>query len=125
MTLFALLLVDFLRRSRRVTVLSRPRARVVVAVCLSVTTIYIRSSYQTIEVARGWKGCLIIRERYFIALDAAMRIIAVGVYNLVDSIVLLPKRSNDNDTSGPVMEHSVQMSWKSNGKSLCTYRKEE
>ncbi|KAF3913416.1 hypothetical protein ABW20_dc0109576 [Dactylellina cionopaga] len=60
------------------------------ATVLSVTCIYIRSIYRTIELLQGWDGYLITTERFFIALDGAMMIIAVGVYNILHPALLLP-----------------------------------
>jgi uncharacterized membrane protein YhaH (DUF805 family) len=72
--------------------------RVIAALLLSITTIYIRSIYRTIELVQGWNGFLITHEPYFIALDGAMMTIAVIVFNIFDPAVLL----NDESTrSGP------------------------
>jgi len=90
MVIFVGFMLDFLRRALR---MQKPANtdKVIVAMSLSILTIFIRSIYRSIELLQGWKGYLITHERYFIALDAAMMIIACGVYNVVDPAVLLPK----------------------------------
>lgn len=102
MTLFGGLLADFLWR-----VLGRPRGggggspagefsdqvtrgmrRVLVALLVSFVMVYVRSVYRTIELAQGWRGFLITHEAYFIALDAAIMVVAVAVFVLVDPAVV-------------------------------------
>jgi uncharacterized membrane protein len=55
---------------------------IIAAMVLSVVLIVIRSIYRTIELLQGWSGYLITTERYFIALDGAMMVGAVGVFNI-------------------------------------------
>jgi len=89
--------------------------RVVAALLLSITTIYIRSIYRTIELVQGWSGFLITHERFFIALDAAMMTIAVIVFNIFDPAVLLGSKeestrsglTGDTGISEGVLESSV------------------
>jgi len=90
MVVFVGFMLDFLRRAIR---MEKPgnTNRVIMAMSLSILTIFIRSIYRSIELLQGWKGYLITHERYFVALDAAMMVIACGVYNVVDPAVLLPK----------------------------------
>jgi len=90
MVVFVGFMLDFLRRAIR---MEKPgnTNRVILAMSLSILTIFIRSIYRSIELLQGWKGYLITHERYFVALDAAMMVIACGVYNVVDPAVLLPK----------------------------------
>jgi len=59
----------------------------------SVITIYTRSIYRTIELLQGWTGYLITHQRYFIALDGAMMVLAVGVFNVVNPGMLLSKET--------------------------------
>ncbi|KAF2084892.1 RTA1-domain-containing protein [Saccharata proteae CBS 121410] len=89
MTVFVFFLCDFLRR---VNIKSLPKGAKIVlpAMVFSVVTIYIRSIYRTIELLQGWRGFLITHEKYFIALDAAMMVLASGVYNILDPAFLLP-----------------------------------
>lgn len=44
--------------------------------------IYVRSIYRTIELLQGWTGFLITHEVYFVVLDGAMMVLAVGIFNL-------------------------------------------
>lgn len=62
---------------------------ILLALLTSVAAIYVRSVYRTVELLQGWRGYLIVREGYFVALDAAMMVVAVGVYNVLDPAVLL------------------------------------
>ena len=55
---------------------------IIAAMVLSVVLIVTRSIYRTIELLQGWSGYLIITQRYFIALDGAMMVGAVGVFNI-------------------------------------------
>ena len=93
MTIFTVLLLDFLRRVSRLSdSLTRGARLLIAAMSLSVLTIYIRSIYRTIELLQGWSGFLISHQRYFIALDASMMIIATGVYNFFSPAILLDDR---------------------------------
>ncbi|OMP83170.1 Sphingoid long-chain base transporter RSB1 [Diplodia seriata] len=49
----------------------------------AIVFIYVRSIYRTIELLQGWDGYLITHEVYFVVLDGAMMVCAVGVFNLV------------------------------------------
>jgi uncharacterized membrane protein YhaH (DUF805 family) len=104
MTVFVLLLAIVLLRLRRrgkEGSFSQHEGgihRVIAALLLSITTIYIRSIYRTIELVQGWNGFLITHERFFIALDAAMMTIAVIVFNIFDPAVLL---NDESIRSGP------------------------
>lgn len=94
MTLFGVMVGDFARRisSPRFGLrdaVSRNLKLVLAALSASFVVIYIRSIYRTIELAQGWRGHLITHEVYFIALDAAMMIIAVAVFVPVDPAVTL------------------------------------
>ncbi|RAL15500.1 RTA1 domain-containing protein [Aspergillus homomorphus CBS 101889] len=93
-TVFVLLAADFVRRTLRLRLLQSMTGSVVPllgAMILSVVCIYIRSIYRTIELSQGWSGYLITHEVYFIALDGAMMVIAVGVFNVFHPGWLLPK----------------------------------
>ncbi|THC91407.1 hypothetical protein EYZ11_009136 [Aspergillus tanneri] len=52
------------------------------AIVFSVLCIYVRSIYRTIELSEGWSGYLITMERYFIALDGAMMVLCVAIFNI-------------------------------------------
>ncbi|KAF9640814.1 putative rta1 domain protein [Lasiodiplodia theobromae] len=103
MTVFVGLLADFLQRMWRLgrnsgggmmtsgNKLPLPQGAkwILLALLTSVAAIYVRSVYRTVELLQGWRGYLIVREGYFVALDAAMMVVAVGVYNVLDPAVLL------------------------------------
>jgi len=62
---------------------ARKMRLIVGGTCLSVAVVLIRSVYRTIELSQGWTGYLITRERFFVSLDGAMMIIAMGIYNFI------------------------------------------
>jgi len=70
-------------RSRGEMLAQRKIQYIIAATIFAVVFIVIRSIYRTIELLQGWSGYLISTERYFIALDGAMMILAVGVFNVV------------------------------------------
>ncbi|KKK14893.1 hypothetical protein AOCH_006824, partial [Aspergillus ochraceoroseus] len=85
-TVFLACAVDFMHRvmRRRLAYLITREMRVLLAAtAFSITCVYVRSIYRTIELVQGWTGYLITHERYFIALDGAMMAAAVGVFNLI------------------------------------------
>ncbi|KAK7911866.1 RTA1-domain-containing protein [Apiospora marii] len=85
MTVFALLAVDFVRRYSGMDArLSRAQSPVLVAMFVSLVAVYTRSIFRTIELAEGWSGYLMLHERYFLALDGALMVLAVGVFILFD-----------------------------------------
>ncbi|KAK3377981.1 RTA1 like protein-domain-containing protein [Podospora didyma] len=97
MTIFAGLVLDFLRRVRNKRIagtlpggkLPKQIKLVLVAVFVAFVMIYIRSVYRTIELAQGWEGYLITHEGYFIGLDATLMFVAVAVFLVLDPAVLL------------------------------------
>ncbi|KZF22887.1 RTA1-domain-containing protein [Xylona heveae TC161] len=94
-TVFVYCMIDFLYRLRVAPREKRLSIRpLLLAMTISVVVIYIRSIYRTIELLQGWSGYLITHERYFIALDGAMMVIAVGVFNVLHPGWLLPKQSD-------------------------------
>ncbi|OXV05515.1 hypothetical protein Egran_06717 [Elaphomyces granulatus] len=98
-TIFVFFAVDFIRRTMKQHVLhtmSRTVVPLLVSMVLSITCIYIRSIYRTIELLQGWKGFLITHEGYFIALDGAMMVLAVSVFNFIHPGCFLPQ----NETVG-------------------------
>lgn len=111
MTLFGALLGDFMWRisSRRTGLrdaVTRELKLVLAAMLLSFVVIYIRSIYRTIELAQGWTGYLITHERYFIALDAAMMVIAVIVFVPIDPALMLYGRKYTSAKPSPSAEAS-------------------
>lgn len=65
------------------------------ATTISVAAILVRSVYRTIELLQGWRGYLITRERYFVALDGTMILVALLVYNVLNPGELLRKADKD------------------------------
>lgn len=88
MSIFALLVFDFLRRARRM-VMMRSIKLALIALFVAFLMIYIRSIYRTVELAEGWTGFLITHEGYFIGLDAILMVIAAVVFLVLDPAVLL------------------------------------
>jgi hypothetical protein len=103
MIVFTVLVLDFMRRvfvktprleSQKIRPAhpgSLPRSYIwlLASVFISLTMIFVRSIYRTIELIQGWEGYLITHERFFIGLDAATMIIAVGIFNFFDPVFLL------------------------------------
>lgn len=84
-TVLCVLFAVFLRRVRRGgrEPLARRTGILVGAAGASILFIYVRSVYRTVELLQGWDGYLITREVYFVVLDGAMMVAAVGVFNAV------------------------------------------
>ncbi|RHZ74479.1 hypothetical protein CDV55_108722 [Aspergillus turcosus] len=92
-TVFVVLAADFVRRTLRRRLLQSMTGSIVPlfgAMIFSVVCIYVRSIYRTIELSEGWSGYLITTERYFIALDGAMMVAAVVVFNIFHPGWLMP-----------------------------------
>ncbi|KAL4885092.1 RTA1 like protein-domain-containing protein [Aspergillus karnatakaensis] len=92
-TVFVLCAADFVRRTLRRRLLQSMMGSIVpllAAMIFSVICIYIRSIYRTIELLEGWDGYLITTERFFYALDGAMMVLAVGIFNFVHPGWFLP-----------------------------------
>jgi hypothetical protein len=93
-TVFVVLAADFVRRAVRRRLLQHMSGSIVPlfgAMIFSVVCIYVRSIYRTIELSEGWSGYLITTERYFIALDGAMMVAAVVVFNVFHPGWLMPR----------------------------------
>lgn len=118
-TIFVVCAVDFIRRTMRRRLLQSLTGSVVplfAAMILSIVCIYIRSIYRTIELSQGWSGYLITHESYFIALDGAMMIISVAVFNLLHPGWLLPKekaisRKDNHSADGLEMNQGPPLQW--------------
>ncbi|KAF4493956.1 RSB1-integral membrane transporter [Fusarium agapanthi] len=103
MVVFAALVIDFLRRvfvkksylkSRKQGIsdgnaLPKAYTWLLAAVFISLTMIFIRSIYRTVELLQGWSGYLITHEGYFIGLDGATMVVAIAVFNFFDPVYLL------------------------------------
>lgn len=87
----------------------------VAATSLSVATILVRSIYRAIELLQGWSGFLITHEPYFISLDGAMMVVAVGVFNLLHPAWLLR-------TGGPENNQRFEMTAPQEGAKLVDER---
>ncbi|CAI7655947.1 unnamed protein product [Penicillium manginii] len=99
-TIFVICAADFVRRCIRLRLLQNLTGSAIplfAATILSVVCIYIRSIYRTIELSQGWSGYLITHESYFIALDGAMMIVAVAVFNVLHPGWLLPQNRNSSN----------------------------
>ena len=106
MTIFSACFIVFLVRSRRVR-MPKNEKLVVYSMTLSLVCVYIRSAYRVVELSQGWKGYLITHERYFIALDAAMMVIAVWSLVALDPALLL--KGGDKDAiNGAEVEVDTQ-----------------
>jgi len=121
MTVFAALVMDFLRRvylgrglvgkgegsdeeqGRRKGSLDRPIKLVLVSLFVSFVMIYVRSIYRTIELAEGWTGYLMKHEGYFIGLDATLMVVAVGVFLVFDPAVLLKDEKTGSKVPGSLI----------------------
>lgn len=101
-TIFVICAADFVRRTLTYGLLERVTGTIAplfAAMIFSVLCIYARSIYRTIELAQGWDGYLITNERYFIALDGAMMVAAVAVFNVFHPGWLSPQTIEGNRES--------------------------
>ncbi|OQD71500.1 hypothetical protein PENPOL_c001G06023 [Penicillium polonicum] len=98
-TIFVVCAVDFIRRTMRKRLLQSVNGSVLPlfgAMILSIVCIYIRSIYRTIELVQGWDGYLITHEPYFVALDGAMMVVSVVVFNVMHPGWMLPSGKSDS-----------------------------
>lgn len=102
MTIFAGLAIDFARRSTR---LCTPPGftTVMAAMFVSLFAIFVRCIFRAVELAEGWTGFLMLHEGYFIALDASLMALAVGIFLLFDPARIIPKGT------GAFMRSSMEM----------------
>lgn len=111
-TIFVICAADFIRRTMRRRLLQQLTGSVIPllgAMVLSVLCIYVRSIYRTIELLQGWKGFLITHEKYFIALDGAMMVVAVAVFNLLHPGWLLPGQEKTSQLKRETSADEVEM----------------
>ncbi|KXG48802.1 RTA-like protein [Penicillium griseofulvum] len=97
-TIFVFCAADFIRRVMRKRLLQSVTGSVIplfAAMILSIVCIYIRSIYRTIELSQGWDGYLITHESYFIALDGAMMVVSVAIFNVLHPGWMLPSGKSD------------------------------
>ena len=97
MSVFVVLFLTFVYRTKAVSienagsVTANPVLLWLFATGVSISFVYIRCVYRTIELLQGWDGYLISHEGFFLGLDASVMVIAIGVYIVLDPSVLLPK----------------------------------
>ncbi|KAL2222962.1 RTA1 like protein-domain-containing protein [Thermoascus aurantiacus ATCC 26904] len=111
-TVFVVCAADFVWRAVRRNVLHTMRDTMVPllwAMVFSIVCIYIRSIYRTIELLEGWDGYLITTERYFIALDGAMMILAVAVFNFIHPGWWMPSSKAVNNSKTPNYDSEFDM----------------
>ncbi|KAI0837055.1 RTA1-domain-containing protein [Hypoxylon sp. FL0890] len=106
MTVFALLTLDFLRRSSKFG-LPREYNKILIALFISLAAIFARSIFRAVELIEGWNGYLMMHETYFIALDGALMVLAVIIFLPFDPARTVPKvyRAVKKD-SGELSEYS-------------------
>ncbi|KAI4101561.1 MAG: hypothetical protein L6R37_004887 [Teloschistes peruensis] len=78
------------------------------ATTISVACVLVRSVYRTIELLQGWRGYLITTERYFIALDGTMILIALLVYNVLNPGELLRKAEKEKVVQATLRGHAEE-----------------
>ena len=98
-------------RARRELKFARAVNLVALATVISIIAIYVRCVYRTIELLQGWTGYLITTERYFIALDGAMMVIAMAAFNIWNPSTLLgsaPMKQNSDPSSHGELAEKAQ-----------------
>ncbi|OTA57469.1 RTA1-domain-containing protein [Hypoxylon sp. EC38] len=107
MSVFALLTLDFLRRSSKFG-MPREYNIILIALFISLIAIFARSIFRAVELIEGWNGYLMMHEVYFIALDGALMVLAVMIFLLFDPARTIPKvyRAVKKD-SGELSEYSA------------------
>lgn len=103
---FTVLGVNFLIRVRNDVFPAKLKLLVAVT-SFSVVMIFARSVYRSIELLQGWSGFLITHEGYFIALDGALMVAAVGIFNIFHPSWLL-KKDGDQDIEELELEPSTK-----------------
>ena len=85
-------------RGRKVLFTDKYLVIIAAATMLSVTCVIIRGIYRSIELLQGWSGYLITNERFALALDGGMIIVAVVVFNVFNPGFLFKKVSVGEQT---------------------------
>lgn len=120
MVVFAVLVIDFMRRvfvkksylqTRKKglsdgNALPKAYTWLLAAVFISLTMIFIRSIYRTVELLQGWSGYLITHEGYFIGLDGAIMVVAIAVFNFLDPVYLL--WGQDDKLASSLEQHELR-----------------
>lgn len=92
MSIFTCLAIDFIRRSSNMY-MPREYNIALVAMFISLAAIYARNIFRAVELIEGWTGHLMTHEKYFIGLDGALMVIAVGIFLAFDPATLVPKHN--------------------------------
>ena len=92
--IFITLLELVLLRSVKILQENRPLLILASVSLLSVACVVIRGVYRSMELLQGWRGYLITNERFCIALEGLLMIIAVIVFNIFHSERLLRSCNN-------------------------------
>ncbi|KAL8745039.1 MAG: hypothetical protein Q9190_002787 [Brigantiaea leucoxantha] len=80
-------------RSGRVPATTTKRLRILcAATTVSTLCLIARGVYRSIELIQGWRGYLILTQRYFIGLDGSLMVIAVAVFAVANPHWLLPHK---------------------------------
>jgi hypothetical protein len=111
-TIFVFFAADFILRTMRHKLLQSLTGSIVPllgAMIFSVLCIYVRSIYRTIELLQGWHGFLITHEKYFIALDGAMMVAAVVVFNVIHPGWLLPDQHKSSKPERDYASDEIEM----------------
>lgn len=74
------------------------------ATLLSVACMIVRGVYRSIELLQGWRGYLITTERFTVALEGSMMILAVAIFNVFNPgrLLALAKAELDRPSVQPL-----------------------
>ncbi|KAI6084893.1 RTA1-domain-containing protein [Hypoxylon rubiginosum] len=108
MTAFALLSIDFVRRSAKFGMPAEYN-KILIALFISLAAIYARSVFRAVELIEGWTGYLMEHEAYFIALDGSLMVVAVLIFLVFDPSQTLPRvdRAVDRKESAQMSDFST------------------
>jgi hypothetical protein len=99
-SIFVVLLCDFLRRVRRQNpaALGKRVRMVIWATVVAVVLVYARSLYRSVELLQGWRGYLITHEAYFVGLDGVLMLLVAIVFNVLHPGRLLRETGEISET---------------------------
>ncbi|KAI1392995.1 RTA1-domain-containing protein [Hypoxylon trugodes] len=106
MIVFTLLTMDFLRKSSKFGI-PQEYNKIIMALVISLLAIFARNIFRTVELLEGWRGYLITHEVYFIALDGALMVLAVGIFLPFDPARTIPKAYQVAKEPGELSEFSA------------------
>ncbi|PLB53454.1 putative sphingoid long-chain base transporter RSB1 [Aspergillus steynii IBT 23096] len=78
--LFSLLVAFVMYRGGKELRANRPLFYMTTATVFATMMMIMRNVYRAIELTEGWRGYLITREKYVLALDAMPMVLAMGIY---------------------------------------------